>query len=82
MVLEIQVSHILADLECLVILCDQIPPLLLGFQVDPSGRLYLVSPPPVVLKDLVDLYHLEVRPLLVLLEDLAFLGSLAALETH
>lgn len=82
MVLEIQVSHILADLECLVILGDQILPLLLGSQVDLSGRLYQVSPPPAVLKVLVGLCLLGVLQLLVLPEDRVSLGSLAGLETH
>lgn len=82
MALKNQVSHILEDLEHPVILGDQIPPLFLGSQVDLLGRLCLVSPPPALPKVLVGLYHLGLLQLLVLLEDLVFLGSLVALETH
>lgn len=82
MVLENQVFRILVDLGRLVILCVQIPPLLLESLVNLSCRLYLVSLLLVHPKVLVGLCHQEDLQVLVLLEGLVFLESLVALETH
>lgn len=81
-VLENQTFHNLEDLEHQAVLESQIPPFLLGYLVNLLSHHYLVFQCLEFLVVLVGLFHLGALPLLVPLEGLVFLGSLAVQESH